>query len=51
MVDLKETHLAIVLLDIIGSTAFVQKVGARKAAVWLQYHDRLARSLLYKFEG
>ena len=51
MVDLKETHLAIVLLDIIGSTAFVQQVGARKAAVWLQYHDRLARSLLYKFEG
>jgi len=47
----KERHLAIVLLDLIGSTAFVQKVGARKAAEWLQYHDRLTRSLLYKFEG
>lgn len=46
-----ERYLAIVLLDLIGSTAFVQKVGARKAAEWLQYHDRLTRSLLYKFEG
>ena len=49
MVDLKERQLCIVLLDLIGSTAFVQRVGAKKAAVWLQYHDRLARSLLYKF--
>lgn len=46
-----ERKLAIVLLDLIGSTAFVQKVGARRAAEWLQYHDRLTRSLLYKFEG
>jgi class 3 adenylate cyclase len=46
-----ERYLAIVLLDLIGSTAFVQKVGARKAAEWLQYHDRLTRSLLYKFQG
>ena len=43
--------LAIVLLDIIGSTAFVERYGARKAAEWLQYHDRLTRSLLYKFNG
>ena len=43
--------LAIVLLDIIGSTAFVERYGARKAAEWLQYHDRLTRSLLYKFRG
>lgn len=46
-----EKQLAIVLLDLIGSTAFVQKVGAIKAAHWLQYHDRLTRSLLYKFNG
>ena len=50
-ITLKERNLAIVLLDIIGSTAFVQKVGAKKAAVWLQYHDRLARSLIYKYNG
>ena len=49
--ELKETQLAIVLLDLIGSTKFVQKVGALKAAKWLQYHDRLARSLVYKFQG
>ena len=31
--ELKETKLAIVLLDLIGSTQFVQKVGAMKAAL------------------
>lgn len=50
-VTMRERYLAIVLLDLIGSTAFVQKVGAVKAARWLQYHDRLARSLIYKYEG
>jgi len=49
--ELVETKLAIVLLDLIGSTKFVQQVGAMKAAKWLQYHDRLARSLVYKFQG
>ena len=49
--QLVETKLAIVLLDLIGSTKFVQQVGAMKAAKWLQYHDRLARSLVYRFEG
>ena len=44
--ELRERQLAIVLLDLIGSTAFVQRVGAMKAAKWLQYHDRLTRSLL-----
>ena len=48
---LKETNLAIVLLDLIGSTRFVQKVGPVKAARWLQYHDRLTRSLCYRFNG
>ena len=46
-----ETKLAIVLLDLIGSTQFVQSVGAMKSAQWLQYHDRLARSLVYRFNG
>jgi class 3 adenylate cyclase len=50
-ISMKERNLALVLLDIIGSTAFVQKVGAAKAAKWLQYHDRQARSLVYKYEG
>ena len=49
--EIKERRLAIVLLDLIGSTAFVQRAGAMKAAEWLQYHDRLTRSLMYRFEG
>jgi len=49
--EFNDRILAIVLLDIIGSTAFVERYGARKAAEWLQYHDRLTRSLLYKFRG
>lgn len=48
---MRSRNLAIVLLDIIGSTAFVQRFGAVKAAKWFQYHDRLARNLVYKFEG
>lgn len=48
---MKEKYLAIVLLDIIGSTQFVQRVGAVKAATWFQYHDRMARSLTYKHSG
>lgn len=48
---LRERQLAIVLLDLIGSTDFVQKHGARKSAEWFQYHDRLARSLLRRFDG
>lgn len=50
-ITLKEKKLAIVLLDIIGSTAFVQKYGAQKAAEWFQYHDRMTRNLCYKFQG
>jgi class 3 adenylate cyclase len=48
---MRSRNLAIVLLDIIGSTAFVQRCGAVKAARWFQYHDRLARNLVYKFSG
>ena len=50
-ITLKEKKLAIVLIDIIGSTAFVQKHGAQKAAEWFQYHDRMTRNLCYKFNG
>lgn len=49
--EFNDKILAIVLLDIIGSTAFVEKHGARRSAIWLQYHDKLTRSLLYKFSG
>lgn len=48
---MQQKQLTIVLLDIIGSTAFVQKFGALKAAKLFQYHDRLTRSLIYKYNG
>ena len=48
--DVNERYLAIVLLDIIGSTAFVQRNGAWSLK-WFQVHDRLARSLVYKHNG
>jgi len=48
---MRETYLAIVLLDIIGSTRIVEGLGAQKAAVLFQAHDRLARNLCYRFNG
>lgn len=51
MYHMRRRKLAIVLLDLIGSTAFVQRYGALKAAQWFQHHDRLARNLVYKFNG
>lgn len=47
------THrrLSIVLLDLIGSTRFVERVGPMRAAHWLQYHDRLTRNLINRFSG
>ena len=50
-ITLKERNLAIVLLDIIGSTRFVQRYGALAAAKHFQIHDRLTRNLIYKFNG
>ena len=50
-ITLKERKLAIVLLDIIGSTRFVQKHGAMASAKHFQIHDRLTRSLIYKYNG
>lgn len=50
-VRMKERKLAILLLDLIGSTAFVQKNGAKKAALHFQAHDRATRSLLFMFRG
>ena len=49
--NMKQVVLAIVFLDIISSTKFVQKHGAKKAAAWFQVHDKLARSLVYKHSG
>lgn len=48
---MRRRKLAIVLLDIIGSTAFVQRYGAVRAAQHFQFHDELTRRLMYKFGG
>jgi class 3 adenylate cyclase len=48
---MRERYLAIVLLDIIGSTRIVEALGAKRAAVFFQAHDRIARNLCYKFNG
>lgn len=50
-VTMKKRRLAIVLLDIIGSTAFVAKVGDVKASQWFHYHDQLTRNLVLKYSG
>ena len=49
--NMSQVTLAIVFLDIINSTKFVQNHGAKKAAAWFQVHDKLARSLVYKHNG
>jgi class 3 adenylate cyclase len=49
--NMHKVTLAIVFIDIINSTKFVQKNGAKSAAAWFQAHDRLARSLVYKHSG
>jgi class 3 adenylate cyclase len=49
--NMREKTLAIVLLDIIGSTAYVQRYGAKKTTLLFQYHDKLTRSLIYKNNG
>jgi len=49
--NMRNRRLALLLLDIVGSTAFIQKVGGPIAARVFQHHDRLARSLCYKNSG
>ena len=48
---MKKINLCILLLDLVGSTKFVQKYGNEHAAKIFQAHDKLTRSLIYKFSG
>jgi class 3 adenylate cyclase len=50
-IEFSERTLAVVLLDLIGSTSFVQRYGAQDAALHFQFHDRLTRTLIYRFDG
>jgi len=47
----EEKTLAIVLLDIIGSTKFVQIAGDLKATMLFQVHDKMVRDLIIRFSG
>lgn len=49
--NIVESYIAIVLTDIIGSTAFVQKNGKHIAAKWFSTHDKLVMSLITKHNG
>jgi len=46
-----EAHIAIVLTDIIGSTKFVQKNGARIAAKWFGAHDKAVMNYIARHNG
>jgi class 3 adenylate cyclase len=49
--DMVTADIAIVLTDIIGSTKFVQRVGAKEAAIRFSQHDRLVLTLIANHNG
>jgi len=49
--EMKKVNLCILLLDLVGSTKFVQRYGNEHAAKIFQAHDKLTRSLMYMFNG
>ena len=46
-----EAHIAIVLTDIIGSTKFVQRNGARISAKWFGAHDKAVMNYIARYNG
>lgn len=46
-----EAYIAIVLTDIIGSTKFVQRNGARVAAKWFGAHDKAVMNYIARHNG
>lgn len=49
--DIVESNIAVVLTDIIASTRFVQRNGAKVAAKWFGIHDRYVMSFIAKNNG
>lgn len=49
--NIVEAHIAIVLTDIIGSTKFVQRNGARAAAKWFGAHDKAVMNYIARHSG
>lgn len=48
---MKTSLKALLLLDVVDSTRFIEKVGSRKSARVFFYHDKLVRTLIYRFDG
>ena len=42
---------ALLIVDVVGSTALTQRLGDHAAAQWWATHDRLARDLLASWHG
>jgi class 3 adenylate cyclase len=49
--NMVESFIAIVLTDIIGSTKFVQRNGARISAQWFGAHDKAVMNFIARHEG
>lgn len=48
---MKTSFKALLLLDVVDSTRFIQRVGSRKSAQVFFYHDKLVRTMIYRFNG
>jgi len=48
---MEKTLKALLLLDLVGSTRFIEVHGSSKAAEVFFNHDRLTRTLIYRFDG
>ena len=49
--NMVESHIAIVLTDIIGSTKFVQRNGSRISATWFGIHDKAVMNFIARHNG
>ena len=49
--NMVESHIAIVLTDIIGSTRFVQRNGSRTSATWFGIHDKAVMNFIARHNG
>lgn len=48
---MKSTFVILVLIDIVDSTKFIERVGDRHASEVMRVYDRIFRGLLIKYEG
>ena len=48
---MKPTFVILVLIDIVDSTKFIERVGDMRASEVMRVYDRIFRGLLIKYEG